>query len=145
MILYLDSSALVKKYVWETGSEEIVSSFAAAEQRAISCVGYAEVLAALHRRLREGTLSAAEVRKAKGEMKADWSEMITVDVTDQLNDLAEKLAAKHALRGFDLIHLSSVLLLMGQLRSEDLRFACADIRLLGAARKEGIETVPQLL
>jgi predicted nucleic acid-binding protein len=53
MILYLDTSALVKKYVKEPGSSKVVSAWKKALCIATSAVTYAELLAAFYRKSRE--------------------------------------------------------------------------------------------
>jgi hypothetical protein len=53
----------------------------------------------------------------------------------------DTLVDRHALRGFDLIHLASALTLRERL-GEDFLFACFDDRLLAAARAEGLHTYP---
>ena len=51
------------------------------------------------------------------------------------------LLSRHSLRGTDAIHLASALLLQGALK-EKVTFACADARLVSAARAEGLDVVP---
>ena len=57
MILYLDTSALVKLYVEEPNSEEVRSAVDGAVAVAVSEVSYTEARSALARREREGSLS----------------------------------------------------------------------------------------
>jgi predicted nucleic acid-binding protein len=97
LILYLDTSALVKLY-------------AEAEAVATSVVAYAEVRAALARKLREGAFSFEEHREAVEALDEDWKALDTPEATDDLVRRAGGLAEEHALRGFDAIHLASALL-----------------------------------
>ena len=68
MILYLDASALVKRYVSEQGTKEVLTLTAAAEAVATSLVSRAEVAAALARAVRLGVLDRGRhaVAYAKG-------------------------------------------------------------------------------
>ena len=59
MILYLDSSAIVKRYVAEHASGDVVSLMAASEANATSLVSRAEVAAALARAVRLGVVDGA--------------------------------------------------------------------------------------
>jgi uncharacterized protein YcbX len=64
-----------------------------------------------------------------------------VEVTDELNEVIERLVGIHPLRGFDAIHLASAVLLNEKL-PEDFLFACFDERLAQAARREGLKVFP---
>lgn len=59
---FLDTSALVKRYVAETGSNGIrsITDVATGNQIAIAQITWVEVLSALARRQREGSLSASD-------------------------------------------------------------------------------------
>jgi uncharacterized protein len=53
MILYLDTSALVKKYFKEKNTSEVISAWKSSLGIATSAVAYAELLAAVYRKVRE--------------------------------------------------------------------------------------------
>jgi len=57
MILYLDTSALVKRYFQESYSDEILSRWKSAAQIATSFVAYAETMASLYRKKRDADLA----------------------------------------------------------------------------------------
>ena len=65
MILYLDASALVKRYVAERGSDEVIALMAGADAAATSLVSRAEVAAALARAVRLGALDGESGRRAQ--------------------------------------------------------------------------------
>jgi hypothetical protein len=64
-----------------------------------------------------------------------------VDVTEDLNEIIDRVWARHPLPGFDAIHLASSLLLREYL-PEDLLFSCFEQRLTKAAADEGLKTYP---
>jgi predicted nucleic acid-binding protein len=142
MIAYLDSSALVKKYVGEPGSQRVISLWGQSEEITCSAVGYAEVMAALHRRRREGTLSRPRLHSLIRLVRDDWASLSRIEVSDALNGLIERLVASHGLRGVDAIHLASALSLRGE--AADVLFVCADRRLAAAARAEGLTVEPAI-
>ena len=107
----------------------------------VSAVAYAETFAALNRKRREGTLDDETFSRVAGDFNRDWESFNRIEVTDPLNTFIEQIAAKHPLRGFDLIHLASALMLQSCL-AEPILFATADRRLLDAARKENLQTFP---
>lgn len=137
MILYLDTSALVKVYVEEAGSTEVREKADQAEGLATSRITYAEARAALARKLRERGLSRTGHRSVVEDLNGDWEDYFIVDVSDSVVKFAGGLAEKHALRGADAIHLASALSLRKQ-AGESVRFLCFDGRLTIAAHKEGL-------
>ena len=137
MSLYLDTSAIVKLYVREAGSELVASHLSGSPIAATSRVVYAEARAALARRHREGGLSALELRKVVDALDRDIKSFVTIEVSESLSMRAGQLADKHHLRGFDAIHLASALELK-QLLGTDIAFLTFDNRQKGAAASEGL-------
>jgi uncharacterized protein len=141
MILYLDTSALVKLYFQEPFSSEVLSKWQSAEQVVTSSVAYAETLASIYRKSREGYLEDASLGELLGSFQRDWSSLIRVEVTDELNVYIDSAVERYPLRGFDLIHLASAKVIHERV-PEDFLFACFDERLACAARSEGLDTFP---
>lgn len=140
MMLYVDTSALIKRYVDEDGSERVNMLWDEATGIATSVVAFAEMIAALNRKKREGVLSAAEYTRTASAFKSDYRRVILVPVNAGLNERIETLARKHALRGFDAIHLASALVIRNSGRVET-GFACYDRMLNEAAGKEGFQAI----
>lgn len=107
MILYLDTSAWLKLYVDERGTQHVIAAVQSAELVAISRVAYAEARAALARVLHEKRTTRAEHRKRVAALDADYVEVLKVEVSDEVVRQAGELAESHALRGFDAIQLAS--------------------------------------
>jgi len=141
MILYLDTSALVKKYFNELNSDLVILHWSRAEEIATSSVAYAEALASIYRKKRELQAEKPLIQAALDSLNEDWPGFIRVEVNDGLNGNIEKMLQKHPLRGFDAIHLASALLIKERL-PEDFIFACFDQRLTDAAAAEGLNTLP---
>jgi predicted nucleic acid-binding protein len=110
LILYLDTSALVKLYDEEEGTEVVERAVEEAELVAPSVVAYSEARAALARKRREGVFSDEEHREAVEALDEDWETFEKPEVTEDLAREAGDLAERHALRGFDALHLASALL-----------------------------------
>ena len=143
MILYCDTSALVKLYFEEKHSADVSGLRRNAETVAISVVGYAEFLAALNRKRREGDLDAGAFRRVAARFQEDWEGLVRVEITDELNLLAASLLGSYPLRGFDALHLASALLLRERLRTREIQFASFDVRQRDAALQENLKVVPQ--
>lgn len=141
MILYLDTSALVKRYFQETYSNEIISQWKSASQIITSFVAYAETIASIYRKKREADLSDKLIKNIIASFHRDWDSFIRVEVNNALNDHIHHAVERYRLRGFDAIHLASAAIIRERITGDYL-FACFDDRLVHAARSEGIITFP---
>jgi predicted nucleic acid-binding protein len=144
MFLYMDTSALVKKYFKEEGTSGVLSLWRGTTAIITSTVTFAETLAAIHRKRREQDgVSTRQFKRVISSFDRDWQSFVRVDVTDHLGDTIRGLIDHHPLRGFDAMHLASALLT--QRKSMDgLLFVCFDKRLSSAAVKEGLSVFPEI-
>ena len=137
MILYLDSSSIVKLYAQEPDTAEMKRQAADAEEVASSRIAYAEVRSAFARKRREGLLSFADYTEAVSALRAEWRRFVVVDVTQQVVELAGALCETHKLRAMDAIHLASAKLLASG-AGAPVRVSSSDPRLREAAAAEGM-------
>ena len=138
MIVYLDTSSLVKLYVEEDESSKVDALVTSSEFTATSLVAYAEARAAFARRFREKAFTPDEHDRIKEFFDKDWSSYLILSVTKNMIRLAGDLAEKHALRGFDSIHLASALTLRQEL-SSPIVFSCFDDKLQKASKRENLQ------
>jgi len=138
MIVYLDTSSLVKLYVEEDESSKVYALVRSSEVLATSLVAYAEARAAFARRFREKAFTPEEHDRIKEFFDRDWSSYLILSVTGDMIRLAGDLAEKHALRGFDSIHLASALTLQREL-SSPVVFSCFDDNLQKASEREDLD------
>ncbi len=141
MRLYLDTSALVKLYVDETGSTDVFKWVDNAEVVATSIVAFVEARAAFARRRREQRIPGPAYAALVRDFEADWDRYIVLEATEPLIRQAAKLAEIHSLRAYDAIHLASAKFFSHKL-AEAVSFASWHTRLFVAARKEDLEAVP---
>jgi predicted nucleic acid-binding protein len=137
MIVYLDTSSLVKLYVEETGSEKIRDIAYNATVISTSKIAYAEARAAFARKQKEDGFTINTLRKIVEDLNRDWESYFVVEITDGLIRSAGDIAEKHLLRGFDSIHLASAINLRDKTGAE-IYFSSNDARLNRAAEKEKI-------
>jgi predicted nucleic acid-binding protein len=137
-VIYLDTSALIKRFVLEKGSLLVRSLVQRAGAVATAKIAYAEIFAGLTRKVREGNLAKAQYALACRQFERDWHAYIRVEMGDDLLLLARDLIQRHPLRGFDAVHLASALSIKTAL-GEEITFAAADGRLLKAAKAENLE------
>jgi len=142
VILYLDSSALVKLFVEEEGSREVRAAVDAAADCYTHLIAYAEVRAALAKALRMGRASPEQLEQHKRELAEIWQALGIVLPDEALIRQAGDLAEQFALRGYDSVHLAAAYSLASRLdRAVDFRFSAFDHALLGAARSLGMRSV----
>ena len=109
MIVYLDASALVKRYVAEAGSAEVEALIREARLAGTVIVSRAEVAAGLARAMRARMVTSEVASKARAAFQADWESMVRVQVGEALAARAATLAWEHGLRGYDAVHLAAAL------------------------------------
>lgn len=140
MMLYVDSSALVKKYVLEAGSDRVLKLLAQSGMAVTSKLAYPEILSGLGRKQREKGITEKDYREALVDFESDWLALLVIEFQDELLPLIKQLTTKHSLKGADLVHLASALWLQ-KATKEKVTFVASDIQLLHAAKAEKLEIV----
>lgn len=131
LILYLDTSALVRVYVREPGREVVARAVRESSRIATAKVSYTEARAAFAHLLREGGLTEEQHAGIIEALNQRWSSYEKLAVTERLVRLAGDLAQSHTLRGYDSIQLASASIC--EQRHEDVRFLAFDEPLKEAA------------
>jgi uncharacterized protein len=141
---YFDSSALVKYYAYETGTNWVRGLINAhpANEIIVALVTGAETVAAITRRKNTHMISAAEAARAIAAFKIQFrNQFNAVRVTDTVVNDAMLLAEKHGLRGYDAIQLASALFVEAKMTARGvgpLTLVSADNDLNMAAQAEGL-------
>lgn len=141
MILYLDSSALVKRYVVETGSQEVVQAIAQADIAGTVVITRAEVAAAFAKAVRMKALTQDEAQTCIEQFRRDWPHLVRARVTEATVARADQLAWQYQLRGYDAVHLAAALLWQDAL-GVMVTMATFDLKLWQAAARAGVLTYP---
>jgi len=142
MNLYLDSSALAKRYLVETGSEDVRQWIEGAELTATSLITRAEVTAAITRAVRMGVLEEQSARRMIDEFRTDWVSLNRIPVTETLVARADRLACEFGLRCYDAVHLAATLTWQENLNFP-VTLATFDKELADAARQSGLGILPE--
>jgi predicted nucleic acid-binding protein len=151
-VLYLDSSALIKHYLAERGTQALNARLDE-EQKSLrspftSVLTYAEVHAALARLKKEGKLTPDQTVGVQDKFDSDWVLTISpIDCGAGILGFVRNVVAEAPLRGADAVHLASALWLRDMARlgvrqghyTGALVFASSDLQLLKAAHKHRIE------
>lgn len=141
MIVYLDASALVKRYVGETGSPEVHALLATVAVAGTSVISRAEVAAALAKSVRVGVLTRNEAKSAFQVFTVDWENLARLQMTEVLAARAATLAWEHGLRGYDAVHLAAALSWQEML-GEPVVLATFDRQLWQGAKTAGLTPWP---
>ncbi len=142
MILYFDSSALVKRYVEEQGSSDVLDWMDNSKLNGTVLVTRAEVAAAITRAVRRQYVSQEDAQQFLDMFHKEWSGFTRLPITEPLVARAEALACEHNLRGYDAIHLAAALTWQ-ELLDLPVTVVTYDKELAKAARALGVAVYPE--
>lgn len=139
-MIYLDTSALVKKYVIEAGTDKVRDLLRIESRIITSMLAYAEVCAAFSRKRREGNIEEKHYRRIWKSFLSDWETFTIVEIREELFPHIRRLTEDYPLRGADAIHLASAIW-VGEAINHPLTFIAADNHLITTAKKEGLQVI----
>lgn len=125
---YVDSSALVKRYIREPDSEQGHRLLAADPDWLTAAVTEVEV-----RRVLAIRLHSVALNEARSDFLRDWERMSVVALDATTLGQAADLAERTRLRSLDAIHLAAFM----RAGSRSTRLLTFDVRLAAAARSLG--------
>ena len=134
MKTFFDSSAFVKRYIEESGSQDVEALYMAATELGVSVVCIPEVVSALNRRVRERDLSRRQYETAKDNMFQDARDAEIVNLTAEVISTCTAVLEASPVRVMDAIHVACAIQWGAQL------FVSADERQVSAAKKAGLRT-----
>lgn len=139
MIAYVDTSALVKLFLAEDGSEIVSRVWEAAEGLTTSAATYPEARASLAAAARDRRLTRRALARAVEELDRRFESMDVLELRRPLASHAGALAQRFALRGYDAVHLASALAVHAG-RTVILTW---DRDLAQAARASSLDVIPR--
>lgn len=144
MILYLDTSALVKRYVMEASSPEVLALIAQADTVGSVVLTRVEMAATLAKAVRQKWIERSEAESAWEDFLEHWLSFARLSVTLASLERASRLAWEHGLRGYDAMHFSAALIWQEALETP-ITLATFDRELWLAAEKTGMTVWPQAI
>lgn len=144
MIAYVDASALVKLYIQEWGTEDVLEILDGWEVCGTSSISRVEVSSAIARAARARLLTLEAMHAALKSFARDWQSMVRMDVSDTVIERGADLAVKYRLRGYNALHLSAALT-WRDLMGEDVTMATFDRELWEGAVETGLPVWPDRL
>ena len=136
MRVFFDSSAFVKRYVNETGTDAVLQWCDQATEIILSGIALPELISSFCRLQREGRITETQYRQLKSLLLADIEDAAIGDLTPVVIAHAIASLEGNVLRGMDAIHIGSALALKADL------FVSSDRRQLDAAARSGLRTAP---
>jgi predicted nucleic acid-binding protein len=132
MRVFLDTSAFVKRYVSEAGTDAVLEWCDQATEIILSGIALPEIISAFCRLHREGKITDTQYRQLKTLLLADIEDVAICDLTPAVLGLAISSLEKNVLRGMEAIHIGSAIALKADI------FISADQRQLDAAARMGL-------
>lgn len=138
-LYYLETSALVKLYVIEPGTEGLlrIASDISGNRLAVLTVSAVEARSAIKRRERAGDIDSKAATLMLDRLQQHMeSRYLRQEVSDIVLDGALEVIERYALRAYDAIQLAGCLALKITAGLDLPTFVCSDRQLLEAARSE---------
>ncbi len=142
MILFVDTSALIKRYILEDGTNEFQDLFLKAERVIVSVITIAEIYSTFSRLLREGEITQKETEKLVEHFHEDWKSLGILNCDQIVESKIKEVGITSSLRGADLIQLASALVCKDEL--PNISFIVADTRLANAGNDFGLTVINPL-
>lgn len=138
-MLYWDTSAMVKQFVEEAGTRDVLTLRAQTPPHATATIAFTETFSALRRRVREVALKEPQYQEVVRRFLRQWPSYVRVTLDETVLERSRSLLERYPLRTLDAIHLASALELQDNLGEPSVLIS-ADAQLLRAAAGERLET-----
>jgi uncharacterized protein len=140
---FLDSTAFVKLFVQEAGTEAIIRLMEATEdnRKLISAGTPLEVYAALKRRERAGAIAPEDAEAARNILRVEAARMVQQPLNPAVLEAARQVLDRHELRSAEAMQLGAAVVTREMFQGMEIVFVSADQRLLDAAKEEHFQTL----
>ena len=142
MILYLDASALVKRYIAENDSERVNAWIGIADVVLTGLITRVEVAAAIVRAQRMKIISPEAASAALRVFRSEWENFHRLPITENTVVRGDFLSCEHNLRGYDATHLACALIWQETL-GQPVTLATFDHQLFQAAEEVKMDVLPR--
>jgi uncharacterized protein len=145
-VYFLDTSALLKRYVPEIGTPWMQSIADPQNQHLMimAQITWVEFHSAIARRVREQSITAAQAQQISSAFEFHWNgQYFTVPIDHAITQLAGQLVHQHPLRAYDAVQLAAALSIQNQLIAPNVStftFLTADDRLAQVSELTGLLT-----
>ena len=132
MRVFFDTSAFVKRYISEAGTDTVLEWCDRATEIGLSGIALPEIISAFCRLQREARITDTQYRQLKSLLLADIEDAAICDLTPAVLAQAISSLETNVLRGMDAIHIGSAVVLKADV------FVSADLRQREAAAHAGL-------
>jgi uncharacterized protein len=145
-IYFLDTSALLKRYVPEVGTPWMQAIADPQNQHLliVAQITWVEFHSAISRRQREQSIAANQAQQILAAFNFHWNEQyFTIPIDLSIMQLAAQLVQQHPLRAYDAVQLAAAISIQNQLVAPDISsftFLTADDRLCNVSQSTGLLT-----
>jgi uncharacterized protein len=133
--VFFDTSAFVKRYVDESGTDRVVEICRQADELILSVICLPEVISTLNRLVREGKLSPKDYRRTRDLILKELEDAEICHLTPEVIARTLKCLESNPLRALDALHLGCALIVEPDL------FVSSDQRQIEAAKKAGLNVM----
>lgn len=134
MKTFFDSSAFVKRYIEEPGSDSVESICQNATEIALSVICIPEIISAMNRRIREGAISQTQYRTIKTCLATETADVTIINLLPEVVADAILVLENNTVRAMDALHIACALQWNADL------FVSSDDRQLNAAKNTKLLT-----
>jgi uncharacterized protein len=131
---FFDSSAFIKRYAEENGSQSVEDICREASALGLSVICIPEIISALNRRRREKLISPSNYSLITQTLSEDIREAVIINLTSEVISTTTALLEKNSLRAMDALHIACAVEWEADL------FVSADRQQLRAAAQTGLKT-----
>ena len=135
MNLFFDTSALIKKYIIEEGSENVDYLMNNANMIFISVITEIETFSTFKRLLLENAITQKEYKILIKEFQIDYEYYSQIDFDSFISLNAKSMIEKYQLKSLDSIQLGTAL----SIKDEIDYFVVTDNKIIKSAKKEGFK------
>jgi uncharacterized protein len=135
MRVFFDTSAFVKRYIQEPGSDKVIEICRQAEQLALCVICLPEMISTLNRLVREGKLLTDDYQKTRYLILKEIEDAEICYVTPDVVTRTIRCLENNALRAMDALHLGCALVVEPHL------FVSSDQQQIEAAKREGLKVM----
>jgi len=140
---FLDSTAFIKLFVQEAGTDAIIRLMEATEdnRKLLSAGTPLEVYAALKRRERSGSISHEDSEAARNILRVEAARMVQQPLNPAVLEAARQLLDRHEIRSTEALQLGAAVVAREMFQGMEIIFVSSDQHLLDAAKTEHFETL----
>jgi len=135
MRVFFDTSAFVKRYIEEPGTDKVIEICRQAQHIVLCVICLPEMISTLNRLVREGKLLTDDYQKTRDLILREIEDAEICYVTPDVVTRTIRCLENNPLRAMDALHLGCALILEPDL------FVSSDHRQLEAAKREGLKVV----